>query len=165
MPAARPERESFCLRRSCESESDPSLSPRSLRRQGGSGAVSILPPRCKSSRNPAQFSRVRDLRCRKTRPGRSLRLRSGQALSLRLKSGSAQDDALQKPNYWNRARAAARYTWAAGQPRAAVPTCASNSLPDVAGVFCHHRLPGLASERFLELGHVLHHAVHAIFAW
>jgi hypothetical protein len=35
--------------------------------------------------------------------------------------------------------------------------------PNMAGVLGHHRLSRLASPRFLELGHVLHHAVHAIF--
>ena len=38
-------------------------------------------------------------------------------------------------------------------------------LPDPAGVFLDHRLTGFAVECFLELGHVLHHAVQPILPW
>jgi len=37
----------------------------------------------------------------------------------------------------------------------------NRSSPDVASVLGNHRLAGLAAPRFLELGHVLHHAVDA----
>src|SRR3984893_13574842 len=48
-----------------------------------------------------------------------------------------------------------------GQPRAAVPTWFVSPHP--AGVLPHHGLASFAAECLLELGHVLHHAIHPVF--